>query len=313
MTRPVTLLSTGGTISMTGEQAVPTLGAGDLVAGVAGVVEARSVLTKPGAQLTVADALLIAREAVAAASAGTGVVVTQGTDTLEETAMLAAMMHGEAAPIVFTGSIRPSSHAGADGAANLRDAVAVAASGAARDAGVLVVFGGEIHAARMARKSSSISPTAFRSPRGGPIGAVIDGVVSLWARQTAIAPLAVPSADARVPIVSTWLGDDGALLRSAAADASAIVLVALGAGHIPPPVLAALREVASSIPVAVTVRPEDGAILRSTYGFEGSEADVRESGAIPCAALSPPAARMALIAALGAGADPAAVLSQFDT
>jgi L-asparaginase len=63
----------------------------------------------------------------------------------------------------------------------------------------------------------------------------------------------------------------------------------------------------------VTVRPEDGAILHSTYGFAGSEADVRASGALPCAALSPAAARMALIAALGAGAEPAVVLAQFDT
>ena len=78
------------------------------------------------------------------------------------------------------------------------------------------------------------------------------------------------------------------------------MLVALGAGHVPPPVLAELRERAR-VPVVVTVRPERGALLHAMYGFEGAEGDVRATGAIPAATLSPQAARMRLLAALGAG------------
>jgi L-asparaginase len=222
-------------------------------------------------------------------------------------------MHAAVAPSVFTGAIRPSSNPGADGLANLEDAVAVAASDAASGTGVLVVFGGEIHAAHAVRKASSISPAAFRSPSTGPLGAVAEGVVRVWARPARVNVLAVASTTARVPSVATWLGDDGALLDAAAGDADGIVLVALGAGHVPPPVLAALRHVAPRIPVCVAVRPENGVMLRSTYGFEGSESDIRSSGAISCSALSPAAARIALIAALGANVDPAAALAQFDT
>jgi L-asparaginase len=102
--------------------------------------------------------------------------------------------------------------------------------------------------------------------------------------------------------VPTVLGDDGAGLRGALRDgADAIVFVALGAGHVAPPVLAALREAAAAVPVALTVRPERGALAHGIYGFEGAEGDVRASGALPAAALSPQAARMVLLAGLGGG------------
>jgi L-asparaginase len=102
--------------------------------------------------------------------------------------------------------------------------------------------------------------------------------------------------------VGTWLGDDGELLRAALATRpDGLVLVALGAGHLPPPALAALREAPDGLPVALTVRPERGHLLRETYGFEGSERDVLATGVLDAAALSAPAARMLLLAALGAG------------
>jgi L-asparaginase len=106
-----------------------------------------------------------------------------------------------------------------------------------------------------------------------------------------------------VPIVPTYLGDDGGALRSAVRDgADAIVFVALGAGHVAPAVLAALRDAAEALPVALTVRPSRGALLHETYGFEGAETDLRASAALPAAALSPQAARMILLAGLGTAA-----------
>jgi L-asparaginase len=110
--------------------------------------------------------------------------------------------------------------------------------------------------------------------------------------------------DAYVPIVPTWLGDDGALLRAAmSGGVDGIVLVTLGAGHVGPRVLPELRAAAARVPVVATTRPERGAVLRATYGFEGSEADVRAAGAIAAGELSPQAARMKLLACLGAGLD----------
>jgi L-asparaginase len=83
--------------------------------------------------------------------------------------------------------------------------------------------------------------------------------------------------------------------------ADALVLVALGAGHVAPAVLDAIA--AATVPVAATVRPERGAMLHETYGFHGSEQELRAAGVIEAAALSPQAARMRLLAALGAGLD----------
>jgi L-asparaginase len=113
--------------------------------------------------------------------------------------------------------------------------------------------------------------------------------------------------------VPTYLGDDGAGLRAARRDgADAIVFVAFGAGHVSPPVLAALRDVAAAIPVALTVRPEHGVLAHGIYGFEGAEGDLRASGALPAAALSPQAARMILLAGLGGGATRAALATALD-
>jgi L-asparaginase len=317
--RPVTVLSTGGTIAMAGARAAPALGVDELVAAVpalAGVpdLRTRSVAEVPGAHLTAGDALALARAALEEAAAGRGVVVTHGTDTLEESAVLCDVVHSRAEPIVLTGAIRPSSAAGADGPANLLDAVAAAGAAETAGLGALVCFAGELHAARAARKVSSISPAAFGSPGGGPIGRVAEGRVTIAARPARPDPLPPPPAlGARVPIVPTFLGDDGAALHGALRDgADAIVFVALGAGHVSPAVLEALRAAALAVPVAVTLRPQAGVLLRETYGFSGAEGDVRRSGALMAGSLSPAAARMILLAGLGGGASPAALQAVLD-
>ncbi len=305
--RPVTVLSTGGTIAMSGVRATPALDADALLGAVPALAQvaglnARSLTSLPGAHLGADDVLAIALAALAETAQGRGVVVTHGTDTLEETAVLIDALHGRSEPIVLTGAIRPASAPGADGPANLLDAVAAAGAPPTDGLGVLVAFAGELHAARAVRKVSSISPAAFGSPATGPLGSVAEGRVRIAARPVRPAqPLPTPDRlDARVLIVPTHLGDDGAALRAAVrGGADAIVFVALGAGHVSPPVLAALREAADALPVALTVRPERGVLLHETYGFEGAEGDLRCSGALPAAGLSPQAARMVLLAALG--------------
>ena len=317
----MTVLSTGGTIAMAGARATPALGPEELLAAVPALadvddLQARAVTAVPGAHLDAAGVLAIARAALEETAAGRGVVITHGTDTLEETAVLCDVLHGRPEPIVLTGAIRPSSAAGADGPANLLDAVTVAGAPQAAGLGALVVFAGEVHAARAARKVSSISPAAFGSPAGGSLGSVAEGRVRIAVRPVRpAAPLPVPDAlDDRVPIVVTHVGDDGAGLRAALRDgADAIVFVALGAGHVAPPVLAALREAAAAVPVAIAVRPERGVLLHETYGFEGAEGDLRAIGALPAAALSPQAARMVLLAGLGTGAARGALAGALDT
>src|SRR4051812_30161375 len=258
-----------------GGPAMPELAADGLTAAVPALgshpgLEARTVDTRPGAQLDAAGALAVARGAAQEAAGGRGVVVTHGTDTLEETAFLCDLLHGEAAPVVFTGAIRPASAPGADGPANLLDAVAAAAAGATAGLGVLAAFGGELHAARDARKVDSVSPLAFGSPRLGPLGFVREGVVEVARVVPRRPPLSPASLDATVHVVHAGLGTDGTLVRAAlAAGADGLVGVVLGAGHSPPGFLEALTAAAERVPVVVTVRPERGAVLRSTYGFEG--------------------------------------------
>ena len=318
--RPVRLLAAGGTISMRGEHAVPTLDAAGLVAEVPELasgpsLQTETVLALPGAHLTLADSLRLVHRARDAAGAGEGVVITTGTDTMEELGVLCALVYEGQAPIVLTGANRPGTQPGADGPANLLDAVAVAGSAQAAGLGAVIVFGGEIHAAMTARKVDSTGPTAFGSPTAGPLGRVVERRVWLHAMPIRPAALEVGRLANRVVVVTTGLGDDGAMLRHGSRSADGVVLVALGAGHLPLRVMDELRAAAERVPVVITCRPERSSMMFSTYGFDGAERDVRACGAICAPFLSPAAARVALLCCLGAGLDRAgaqAVLAPWD-
>jgi L-asparaginase len=225
--------------------------------------------------------------------------------------MLADLLHGGEAPIVFTGANRPSSRPGADGPANLADAIAVAADAASAGLGTLLVFGGEIHAARLVRKQDATGPAAFGSPQTGPIGRVIDGAPWIAARPRRQPVLEPADLDARVEVVGAHLGADGRLLDGAAAISDGVVVVLLGAGHAPPAFLDAVERAAAALPLVLTTRVCRGGMLRDTYGFRGSEADVRATGAIPAGLLSPAAARIKLMACLGARLGPAEIAATF--
>lgn len=321
--RPVTVLSAGGTIAMAaptsaGAGAIPELDGEALVAAVPGLgavpgLRVRSLLNRPSAQLTGPEALSIARAAAEEAVRGRGVVVTHGTDTLEEVAFLCDLLYAGEAPVVFTGAMRPASAPGADGPANLLDAAAVAGRPEAGGLGVLVVIGGEIHAARAVRKADSTSLSAFASPHWGALGRVEEGRMRIEGSVARREPIPVASLDANVPIVPAALGADGFLIDAAAGGgADGLVVVALGAGHVPPPFLAATRRAAERIPVVATVRPKRGSILHDTYAFEGSERDLRQGGGIVAAGgLTSAAARIKLLACLGAGYDRAAIAAAF--
>ncbi len=301
------LLAAGGTIAMQGERAVPALSAEQLIEQLPGLesteITAESVLSLPSAQLTLEQALDLARLAVEAARAGDGVVITTGTDTMEELAVMCSLLHAADAPIVITGANRPASGPGADGPANLVDAVALARHPQAEGLGVVVVFGGEIHGGMTVRKVDSTGPAAFGSPGAGPLGRIVERRVWLHARPIRPGALSVNGIARRVEIVTAALGDDGSLLRAASDAADGLVVVALGAGHLPLGMLAELARAAPRIPVVLTCRPDRSSMLFGTYGFEGAEGDLRDAGAICAPFLSPQAARIALLCCLGAGLD----------
>ena len=263
--RRVRIIAAGGTIAMAGDRGragARRRRAGRERPGAAGMpgLEAQT-LNMPSAHLTPDDQLRICRAARDAARRGIGVVVTHGTDTLEETAMLCDVMHDAEAPIVFTGAIRPASAPGADGPANLIDAVSVAPSQEAAGLGVLVVFGGEIHHARCARKTDTTSLVAFSSPQTGPLGRVTEGHPTFWSRLPRNPPLDPPSSTSAC---SSCPRPPATTARSPAPRCHRprrLVIGTLGAGHLAPEVLELWAEAAKRIPVVAYCRPERGVVL----------------------------------------------------
>lgn len=311
----VALLSLGGTIASTaasGERGVrPRLTGDELVAAVPGIaavadVEATQLDQVPGSDVRWTTVLAAAREAGGRIADGcSGVVITQGTDTIEETAMALDLLVADDAPVVVTGAMRNPTLPGAEGPANLLAAVSVAAAPAARGLGTLVVLHDEVHAARYVRKTHTESPSTFASSPVGPLGWVSEGLARIAFRPTSRSPvLAVPADDdlPRVAIVAVSQDDDGALLRHVADEGYAgLVVQAMGGGHVPERVTPTLEQLAATMPVVLASRTGGGEVLRTTYGFAGSESHLLRLGLIPAGALSAPKARVVLALLLASG------------
>jgi L-asparaginase len=315
MTPPrVAVGSTGGTITMTGAPGsgvVPELSAADLVAGVPGLaaaaeVTATTLATVPGAHLRPQDVLRFGRWAAGAVDDGAdGVVLVQGTDTIEETAYLLDLVWDRTAPLVVTGAMRNAAAAGPDGPANLLAATVVAGSRAARDRGALVVLDDDVHAAARVRKTDSTALHAFASPPFGPVGRVLEGRASFAAPAHRPGALAVPPEPAapRVALLETHLGDEGALLRTVAEQGyDGVVLAGFGVGHVSAELAETVSEVAGDLVVLLASRT-GGPVLTGTYGFVGSEQDLIARGAVPAGWLDPRKARLLLWLLLASGAD----------
>jgi L-asparaginase len=313
MARPlVQLVATGGTIAMTGSPARPALSGDELVAAVPELAEIAELhvlqlSNVPGVNVDPPAMARAVAEASAAVERGAaGAVITQGTDTIEETAELARLVWGSEEPLAITGAIRTGGSVGSDGPLNLLDAVRFAVAPEARGLGPAVVFDGLAHSAGEAVKSHSWRSDAFSSE--APLAEVREGRVRWLRAMRRDEPLATPAEladaplDARVPIVVAAAGMDSRPLEQ---EADALVVIALGAGHLPQQMLTGLdRALAAGTPVVVCARPARGGTLERTYGFEGSETDLAERGVILAGRASPWKARMRVLVALALGRDP---------
>ncbi|MFI1996882.1 asparaginase [Actinoplanes sp. NPDC020271] len=320
----VVVLGLGGTIAMTqtaGGGVTPTLSARDLVDAVPGLadtgieVNTLSLLNRPGASLTGEDILQLAETLTQHFADGVaGAVITQGTDTIEETAYLLDLLHTGAQPIVVTGAMRNPTLAGADGPANLLAAVTVAASPRARELGCVVVLADEIHAAARVRKRHSMSTAAFVSPTGGTLGYVVEGQARILNRPSDRAKLShqlIERPLPRVGIHTAALGDDGALLPILARELDGLVIAGFGVGHVPDIWVTHLEAAAHRIPVVLASRTGAGFTASTTYGFPGSERDLLDRGLIPAGILDAYKARLLLQLTLASTSSHAEALAAF--
>lgn len=317
------MISLGGTIASAPAadrgEARPILSARDIsasVPGIAGVadLELRDLARVPSIDVTFELARRVVAAARDAESRGCrGVVVTQGTDTIEEMAFAVDLLYGGDMPIAFAGAMRHAGLAGNDGPANLLDAVRTVCSEQARGLGCLVVMNEEVHSARAVRKLHVSSPAAFGSPAVGPIGWIVEGVPHLRDRPFPRVAIEV-AADAtfiRPPLVKMAFDDDGWWLpRISQMEAPGLVIEAMGGGHVPSWIAVELVDLARRIPIVLTSRTANGEVLRSTYGgFPGSETMLLEAGLLPAGSLDALKARVALAVLLTAGADRSRIAS----
>ncbi|HET7726899.1 MAG TPA: asparaginase [Candidatus Limnocylindrales bacterium] len=315
--RGVAVVFTGGTISMIADPHaggnVPVLDGREILARTPGLDELAMVVPvdlgrTPASHFTLTDLLGIAERIreLARDPEIDGIVVVQGTDTIEETAFCWDLVHEGPTPIVVTGAMRAASDPGYEGPANVRDAVAVAAHAAMAGEGVVVVLGGTIEAADDVAKTHTSLLTTFRSPNAGPLGTIDGGQVHLARRRTARRHVAARRAPERVHLITVTTGMDGSLIRAAvAAGADGLVVAATGSGNTSPATLEAAAEaIAAGVPVVLTTRCLGGCVS-TAYAFPGGGATWARAGAILAGHLSGPKARVALALGIGAGLDDA--------
>lgn len=313
----VVVLSTGGTIASVYDEATggfaPALTGEELVRAIPGLdtlarVQVEQVVNVPSTDMTPTLWHEVSRRAnrLLADTDVAGVVVTHGTDTLEETAYWLDLTVTSHRPVVVVGAQRAASEPDADGPRNLRDAIRVAAAPEAAGMGTMVVMNGRIDAAREATKTHSLDVSTFRSLSWGALGTVDpDGVRfyrSPLRRQTI--PVPDEAALARVDIVSTYAGADARLVRALMAGGlDGVVVEAAGVGNLASALFEGLEELrAAGIPCVVTSRVPDGRVL-PLYSGRGGGVSLREIGCVFADNLSPQKARVLLIAALASGRD----------
>jgi L-asparaginase len=320
------LLFTGGTISMKLDPAtggaVPALSAQEIVAQVPGLrrvdaIEVEDFSRLPGPHVTPDQMWRLARRAASWLERPDidGLVITHGTDTIEETAYLLDLVLTGDKPVVLVGAMRTISDPSWDGPGNLIAAARVAAAPASRGYGVLVVMDEQILAAREVRKMHTESSGSFGTPEFGPLGVVDDGMVIFrraplpkpgWSDPQAESGLRVSRLDTNVELIQAYTGmHDRAVRRVFADGVRGLAVIAFGRGNVPPVIVPALAEaIHDGAIVTISSRCIAGRV-RPRYSYDGGGLRLAEIGAVLAGDLSGAKARLLQMVALGLARDAA--------
>jgi L-asparaginase len=226
-----------------------------------------------------------------------GVVITHGTDTLEETAYFLDLTLTSSIPVVLTGAMRSSNEVGSDGPYNLLSSLKVAASDEAIGKGVLVVLNDEVHTAKNVTKTHTSNIATFQSPQYGPVGIVTKRGVAFHHVPINREHFTINEVSKRVTLLKAYAGMDSSLLNILK-DIDGVVIEALGQGNLPPATLDGVKALLKKqIPIVLVSRCFNG-IVQDTYSYEGGGRQLKELGVIFSNGLSGQKARIKLMIAL---------------
>ena len=315
-TRRVVIVGTGGTIASRYDPALGRTVASQGVEAVLGAAatpgdlfelafENFSTIASFNMTLTFADGLVRHLRELLDRPEVDGAVVTQGTDTMEETSFLASLLIDSEKPLVFTGAQLAHDHPQSDGPRNLIDAIRAAGADETKGLGAMVCFNGELHGAREVTKVHTSAVETFQSYHHGALGIVDGNRVIVYRRPTIGLHLRPERLNKRVEILKAAIGADGTMVdavRQIGIDG--LVVEGFGRGNVSAEFGHALGRVCrDGLPVVITSRCPIGRVSPIYGGGGGGGRDLEDAGAIFAGDLKGPKARLLLIAALG---DPAA-------
>ncbi|QUH29595.1 asparaginase [Vallitalea guaymasensis] len=322
--KKVALIFTGGTISMMVDErlkaAIPALSDKDIISKVSGIEKMAQIEVihygaypgphiVPNMMLDIARVTneLLSREDIA------GVVITHGTDTLEETAYFLDLVINSEKPVVVTGSMRNGSELGYDGPANLAASICTVCSEESKNKGVLVVMNNQVNAADEVTKTHTLSLDTFQSMDFGPLGIVDSDQVIYYRNRKKASKIVTENIENRVALIKAVAGLGSEFIDYLVDnDYRGIVIEALGRGNLPPTMLEGIRRAIDlNIPVVIVSRCSKGRVLDS-YGYQGGGRQLRDMGVILGDNLSGQKARIKLMIVLGVTKDVGEVRQIFE-
>lgn len=308
MPKKILVLHTGGTISMQADASGAVVTSSDnpmnhVSNPLEGIqVHALDFFNLPSPYIKPKHMLALYQKIKEEADNYDGVVITHGTDTLEETAYFLDTMKIPHMPIVLTGAMRSSNELGSDGVYNYLGALRVASDDKAADKGVLVVMNDEIHAAKYVTKTHTTNVSTFQTPTHGPLGLIMKQEILYFKTAEPRVRFDLDHIQGLVPIISAYAGMTDELIDMLDLEQlDGLIIQAFGAGNIPKETAQKLENLLQKgIPVALVSRCFNG-IAEPVYAYQGGGVQLQKSGVFFIKELNAQKARLKLLIALNAG------------